>query len=50
MTKAEREEAEAKNEALRASQDITLRKNKINSEVAANFGTDPRLRAAFSLQ
>src|SRR5882672_3315784 len=35
MTKAERE-------ALRASQDITLRKNKINSEVAANFGTDPR--------
>ena len=42
MTKAEREEAEAKNEALRASQDITLRKNKINSEVAANFGTDPR--------
>jgi len=28
MTKAEREEAEAKNEALRASQDITLRKNK----------------------
>lgn len=41
MTKAEQDEAEAKNEALRASQDITLRKNKVNKESAANFGTDP---------
>jgi len=38
MTKAEREEAEARMKLLRASQDITLGRIKINSEVAANFG------------
>jgi len=41
MTKAEREEAEAKNEALNANVQIKLRQNKVNKEAAADFGTDP---------
>lgn len=41
MTKAEQEEADAKNAGLKAQQDIILRKAKINQESAANFGTDP---------
>lgn len=42
ITTAERTEAEAKNEGLRAAQDITLRKNRVNTGAAADFGTDPR--------
>src|SRR6266850_2639543 len=47
MTEAERQEAEAKNDALRAGADIEARKKAIGHRLAADFGTDPTASSAF---
>src|SRR6266850_4970989 len=47
MSDAERQEAEAKNDALRAGADIEARKKAIGHRLAADFGTDPKASSAF---